>query len=195
MQEGSAKHVIEGLSRSGECYDEANECLKSRYNRPRFIHQTHVRKIMETPPIKEGTGKELRRFHDTVQQHLRALKAMDHDPSGAFVTSILELKLDQDTMFEWQRHSQTEVDVPQYPKLLDFLDLRAQASESIVPEKRSSKYDNPPRKPGGVANNRAVASYASTVKADVCVACKRNAHPLYSCNVFKALSHKDKASQ
>ena len=40
------------------------------------------------------------------QQHLRALKGMGHEPSESFITSMLELKLDVDTMFEWQRHSQ-----------------------------------------------------------------------------------------
>ena len=69
LRDGTAKSAIEGLSRSGEHYAEAIECLKSRYSRPRLIHQTHVRKICEVPPLKEGTGKELRRFHD-ILQHL-----------------------------------------------------------------------------------------------------------------------------
>ncbi len=106
LKDGSAKHVIEGLSRTGDCYSEAVECLQARFDCPRLIHQIHVRMIMEAASLKEGTGKELRRLHDTVQQHLRALKAMDHEPSGTFITSVLELKLDASTMFEWQRHSQ-----------------------------------------------------------------------------------------
>ena len=57
-----------------------------------------MRLILEAPALKEGTGKELRHPHDTVQQHLRALKAMDYEPSGPFVTSILELKLDVNTV-------------------------------------------------------------------------------------------------
>ena len=35
LKDGSAKHTIEGLSRSGEYYAEAVDCLKSRYDRPR----------------------------------------------------------------------------------------------------------------------------------------------------------------
>ena len=74
LKNGSAKSAIEGLSRSGEYYMEAVECLKARYDRLRLIHQTHVRMILEAPSLKDGSGKELRRLHDTVQQHLRALK-------------------------------------------------------------------------------------------------------------------------
>lgn len=94
------------LSRSGEHYAEAIECLQSRFDQPRLIHLTHVRKIIEALSLKDGNGKELRRFHDTMQQHIRALKAMGHDPPGSFLTSLLELKLDTDKTFEWHKHSQ-----------------------------------------------------------------------------------------
>ena len=50
--------------------------------KPRRIHQTHVKTIIDTPPLTDGTGKELRMLHDVVQQHLRALKAMGNEPSS-----------------------------------------------------------------------------------------------------------------
>ena len=139
LKSGSSKSIIEGLSRSGEQYAEAVECLKARYDRPRLIHQSHVRAIIEAPALKDGNGKELRRLHDTVQQHLRALKAMHYEPSGPFVTSFLEMKLDQDTAFEWQKHSKSKTDVPHYQELLDFLNLSAQASETSVYRTRRRK--------------------------------------------------------
>ena len=42
IKDGSARNAIEGLSHSGDNYEEAVECLKSRFDRPRFIHRTHV---------------------------------------------------------------------------------------------------------------------------------------------------------
>lgn len=56
----NARTAIEGLSRSGDQYDEAVKCLKSRYNHPRLIQRAHVRTILDTPPLKDGSGKELR---------------------------------------------------------------------------------------------------------------------------------------
>ena len=132
IKSGEAKGAIEGLSRSGDNYREAIDCLRSRYDRPRLIHRAHVQKIMCAPALKDGNGKELRRLHDVIQQHMRALKAMKHEPSSSFLTSVIELKLDVDTMFEWQKHSQANIDVPHYQDLLEFLDLRAQASETTV---------------------------------------------------------------
>ncbi len=55
LKDGTAKRVIEGLSRSGEHYAEALECLQARYDRPRLIHQTHVRMILEAPGLKDGS--------------------------------------------------------------------------------------------------------------------------------------------
>ena len=48
----------------------------------------------------------------------RALKALGYEPSGPFVTSILELKLDTTTSFEWQKYSQGSGRVPHYSDLL-----------------------------------------------------------------------------
>lgn len=69
LKQGSAKHVIEGLSSSGDQYDEAIDCLQKRFDRPRLLRQAHVRAIVDIYPIKEGNGQELRRLHDTVIQH------------------------------------------------------------------------------------------------------------------------------
>jgi hypothetical protein len=120
IKEGSAESVIEGLSRSGENYKEAIECLKSRFNRPRLLHRAHVRKIVEAPSLKDGSSKDLRRLHDTLQQHLRALRSMGAEPDESFITSIIKLKFDVDTMFEWQRHSQDKTEVPSYSEILEF---------------------------------------------------------------------------
>ena len=60
IKDGSARNTIEGLSHSSDNYDEAVECLKSRFDRPRLFHCTHVQMIVDAPPLKEGTGKELR---------------------------------------------------------------------------------------------------------------------------------------
>lgn len=185
VKDSSAKSVIEGLSRTGEQYNEAIECLQARFDRPRLIHQAHVRKVLEIPPLKEGSGKELRHLHDVAQQHLRALKSMGQEPSGAFITSMLELKLDAGTMFEWQKHSHDEADVPHYQDLLDFINLRAQASETSVPPEGHKKTSGNGR---GFNPSRSVTSLTANTGSSVCVLCKPSKHPLYSCPKFKSMS-------
>ena len=190
LKGGSAKNTIEGLSRSGDNYAEAIECLRSRYDRPRLIHKTHVRMILDTPHLREGTGKELRRLHDTVQQHLRALKAMDYEPPGPFITSVLELKLDQNTQFEWQKHSNESSTVPHYSELLEFINLRAQASESLaVPAKGSAPFSSK-KSP----TSRSVVSHAASASDSTppCCLCTDQKHPLYACPKFKLMSHEQR---
>ena len=89
LKDSIAKRSIEGLSQSGDCYAEAVDSLKSRYDRPRLIHQTHVRTILEAPTLKTGEGKEIRRLHDTVLQHIRALKAMGCESSQPIAFNVL----------------------------------------------------------------------------------------------------------
>ena len=67
--------------------------------------------IVEAPLLKDGNGKELRCVHDILVQHLQVLKVMDYEP-GPFVTSLIEMRLDQATAFEWQRHIQGTTKVP-----------------------------------------------------------------------------------
>ena len=158
LKDGSAKNAIEGLSHSGENYEDAVKCLKSRYDRPRLIHRTHVQMIVDTPPLKEGNCRELRKLHDNVQQHVRALKTLGCDLPGTFITSMIELKLDVDTLFEWQKHSQKSTVVPHYESLLEFIDLRAQASEtSCAPQKKK-----PPSR---------ITSFTASANSN-CVLCK-----------------------
>lgn len=54
LKNGTAKASIEGLSRSGECYKQAVECLKSCHNHPRLIHQTHVKMILDAGRNRKG---------------------------------------------------------------------------------------------------------------------------------------------
>ena len=61
-------------------------------------------------------------------------KCMDYDPSGPFY---------QSTMFDWKKHTQENSDVPHYAEILEFIDLRARASETFsanVQNATSSQY-------------------------------------------------------
>ena len=105
---------------------------------------------------------------------------MDYEPSGPFVTFILELKLDPTTLFEWQRHSQDSREAPHYIALLEFLDLRACASENWVHDTNQRRQTVPPEK---ISTK---LSYHVNI-TDTCVACKSGKHPLYTYRKFRLL--------
>ena len=107
---------------------------------------------------------------------------MDYDPSGPFITSILELKLNEDILFKWQKHSHESGNVPHYQDILDFLDLRAQSPESI--EYKVGRRGNPT-----LQRTSYVASTDNT-----CAACDKGKHPSYMCQQFKLLPYEGRMS-
>ena len=50
------------------------------------------------------------------------------------MTLVIELKLDRSSMFAWQNHSKDQMEVPSYTDLLEFINLRTRAWESIAQE-------------------------------------------------------------
>ena len=91
-----------GLAQTVDNYVGVVECLKECYDRPLLIHQAHVRSILESTSLKEGKSKELCHLHDVVNQNMRTTSAKDLDKFEFLITAIIELKLDQNTMFKWQ---------------------------------------------------------------------------------------------
>ena len=122
---------------------------------------------------------------------------MEYEPSGSFITSVLELKLDTNTMFEWQKYSQDSINVPHYQRLLEFINLPAQASEASVSDhKRASQVEDHSVKKGSNAGKSITSFTASTVNSTGhnCVICKSHKHPLYACLQFKSLPHYEMVS-
>ena len=117
---GSAKHIEKGLSSSGDDYSEAVDCLQEIWSAK--TNTPSARLCHSECPCREG-WEQLQHLQDTANQHLRALKAMGCEPSEQFITSALELKFHDNTMFEWQKHSQVSSSVPHYSSLLTFLNL------------------------------------------------------------------------
>ena len=164
-------------------YPEAVKSLTARFDRPRLIHQTHVKMILDAPQLRDGSGKELRHLHDVIQQHLGALKSMDQEPSPS---SIIELKLDTTTMFEWQRHTQSST------SLLRHFGIHRPPSSGLrdlytfkeATETRSSRQED------------IYFSFSANVdsSSNQCLLCKTEKHPLYSCPKFKSLPHDKRIS-
>ena len=119
---------------------------------------------------------------------------MGSEPDDHFVTLVIQLKFDVETMFEWQRHRDTQRyyteilrgHIQRYTEILEFLDLRAQTSETSL----SSSSKKPPRKSDHPVTTFTANSYSS----GKCILCSSERHPLYACPKFKSMSHSDMMS-
>ena len=86
----------------------------------------HARALIESNTLKEGDAKELRQLHTTWTQHIWALENLRHKIDPAFLTSLLQLKLDKQTSVQWKWKSRSQVaDPPKVNDLLVFLNDRA----------------------------------------------------------------------
>ena len=94
------------------------------------------------PTVKTGTGRELRQLHDLVSQRLCSLRTAKEDSFESFLSSLIEMKLDQATKFTWQQHTheRKDVHVPSIDELLELVDWRAQASELSTHHEAERKY-------------------------------------------------------
>ena len=89
-------------------------------------------------------------------------------------------------MFEWQKTSQESDKVPaHYKKLLEFLNLCAQASETCSPNPQERQNCRSEHKRA----TRQIAAHPGSVSdsSTNCVACKTEKHSLYTCPKFKGL--------
>ena len=101
----------------------------------------HARALIESNPLKEGDAKELRRLHTTWTQHIRALENLGHKIDSAFLTSVLQLKLDKQTSAQWKWESRSQVLDP--PKVDDLLLDRATTLDLQSSEKRQENTPKP----------------------------------------------------
>ena len=107
---------------------------------------------------------------------------MKYETFPSLVTSILELKLDRDTKFKWQRHAQDSNAVPNFDELLEFTDLRARAGENAARERE--------RRQAPPLERKAVTKPSYTANVDESyVAFKAPRHPLYGCKVLQGFPH------
>ena len=104
-------------------------------------------------------------------------------PRGRSSPPVLELKLDQAIMFEWLKHSQGSKEVPDFNEPLEFLDLRARATENAREKNERKHYSMQ-------SSKKTVSKPSYAVSADeACVLCKTGKHPPYACERFKTLPH------
>ena len=85
--EGDAKAVISGLELTNSNYEVAVNLLQERFGREKIIMDALFSKLMDLP-VSSSTTAKLRETYDTIEMHLRFLKALSGNvdqPHFAFV--------------------------------------------------------------------------------------------------------------
>lgn len=96
LLESSAAEAIAGLTLTTENYDEAIATLKKRFGNPQLIVNRHMEALLSIAAVTTHHDvKGLRKLHDSVEAHVRGLRALGvlPDSYGGLLTSVLVNKL------------------------------------------------------------------------------------------------------
>ena len=94
--ESSAAEAIAGLSITAANYDEAIATLKKRFGNPQLIVNRHMEALLGVSAVtSHHDTKGLRRLLDTVEAHIRGLRALGvpRETYGGLLTSVLVSRL------------------------------------------------------------------------------------------------------
>ena len=105
--------------------------------------EEHIRSIVDSVPVKNGSDKEPCRHYDAATHHYRALKEAKSDSFDTVLTVILQQKLDEKTRLKWEEFSSNNGSVPSCTEPLEFLDVQAKQLESVsqVGHRHASRSD------------------------------------------------------
>ncbi|CAI6359289.1 unnamed protein product [Macrosiphum euphorbiae] len=83
--EGEATSLIKNLETSSSNYEIAWKIITTRYNNTRMLIQTHTKRIFDLEPINKESAIKLKQLTDSLNGHMQALNALNHDPYNCIV--------------------------------------------------------------------------------------------------------------
>ena len=92
LLESSAAEAIAGLTLTAANYNEAMETLKKRFGNPQLIVNRHTEALLNIAAVSSNHDvKGLRRLHDSVEAHVRGLRALGVPATsyGGILSSVL----------------------------------------------------------------------------------------------------------
>lgn len=181
---GEAAQVIEALDITDANYKIAWDLLKQRFEDKRLIVDKHIQSIYDLPEIKRESHAALRKFSDTIQKNVRALKSLGQ-PVDSWDTLLIFTcvqKLDLTTKREWEATTTKNV----FPTVLDFTDFlikRCQLLEKIDSNGKTQKSSGNTSTNTNTKYERVSSGAHVSTKGLFCSFCKKN-HYNNQCEIF-----------
>ena len=185
-----AEEMISSLELTGENYEVALQLLKDRYDNKRVIIQKHVRTLMDLPTLGKESAPELRKFIDSINTHLRALKSLG-EPTNHWDTLLIHsftAKLDRAAHQEWEK-TITGTNMLTMRGFSAFLEKRCHILQ-VTNINLANKSPVPVAKPSSFKKQVCALAQSS----NSCLICK-GTHRIYTCENFKKLRIKERADK
>nr|XP_040241675.2 uncharacterized protein LOC120961733 [Anopheles coluzzii] len=161
--------------------------LKSQFENPRVIVDTHLTGLLDLKPVLKGNHKELLELVKTVQRHVGGLEYQDikvDKLSGLLLTKIITSRLDEQTVRLWER-TQKHGRLPDFNQTLKFLQGECQVLERFQSRPQATSMNQGSSKPScSKSTSQRVHAAAPTTTSQLCLFCNR-AHRHHECPTFK----------
>lgn len=180
---GEAARIISSLEISANNYAVAWNLLKERFENPSLLIKRHMSALLSIPPLKKESAVGLAELADEFDRHVQLLDKLENVEShwNSFLIERLSQCLDAVTLREWETRVATEV-APTYHSLLEFIHRRSRIVQTLkLSQPATTHSDTKPSK------SRNIVAHVVSENVPRCASC-RNAHYLFQCESFKALS-------
>ncbi|XP_040079423.1 uncharacterized protein LOC120850811 [Ixodes scapularis] len=178
---GDGAAAIGGLHPTAECYADAIELLQQRFGKQETLIQNHMESLMDIQPVPpQRNTRALRRLYDTLQAHIRGLRALGvgeeqvHLRALRFLRDFLRIEVE--SRERTSKHQLEDVvGKPRPPSLTHGFVKRS----TINAQTRSST----------------AAALNGSVDGLECFLCKSKAHGTPECNARIGLAEKKRRLQ
>ena len=183
LLDSAAAEAIAGLTITSANYDEAIATLKKRFGNPQLIVNRHMEALLSTAAVSSHLDiKGLRKLYDTVEAHVRGLRALGvpAESYGGLLTSVLVNKLPPEIRLIVSREMTAgRWDLDGVMKILEReVDARERASSTGTPATPRRVQPRTPTAAALMASNSGPASGSFS-----CVYCGQS-HTSSSCTVI-----------
>lgn len=195
IQNGTARHI----QSSEDTFSSLWNALCSEFENKRLLVDKHISQLLHLKPIPRESGSLLRGLINEVTSSIRSLSNLHLkiDPlSEQMLVNIVCARLDARTRKDFEIQLTTNT-LPNWSKLLDFLQTRCRCLESMeqdrkvlsVPDQITRKFHGSEKSNHHVSKSFVVKSSSSTFSRGnvTCFVCKGN-HFLNRCEQFLAMS-------
>ena len=185
LLESSAAEAIAGLTLTSANYEEAVATLRKRFGNPQLIVDRHMEALLSVTAVSSHHDiKGSRKLHDTVEAHIRGLRALGvpAESYGGLLTSVLMNKLPPEIRLIVSREMTGRWDLDRVMRVFEQeIDARERASASSTSNASNAPRRAQPRIPTAAT---LIASNSGPAKGSVnCVYCGKG-HPSSACTII-----------
>ncbi|XP_011313380.1 uncharacterized protein, partial [Fopius arisanus] len=130
---GEPLKLISNLPVSEESFRIAWRTLIDRYENKRLLVAAHLDQLLNPAPMKSHSASDLNLLTSSISEALSALKALDQptDYWGPVVVHVLTRRLSNKLREAWENKIGASTEYPSLDHLLDFLQGRSRAMETL----------------------------------------------------------------